>query len=123
MYKQSRILIDLNTVMKPQKPYADSTLNNMKKSELIEYIRVLEYNYDVAVASLNQQYENVKDFEPRIEAEWEDTGVENSTGNIYRCTHCKLLHNPSKEQVRLGRCVEFPKRCYFCGAYMRNGKG
>lgn len=34
---------------KKMKTYADSTLCNMKKSELIEYIRILENNYNAAV--------------------------------------------------------------------------
>ena len=52
--------------MKPQKPYADSTLQNMNKSELINYVRVLEKNYDVAIGFLNQQAENIKNCVPVI---------------------------------------------------------
>lgn len=41
--------INASEIKKAIKPKADSTLNNMKKSELIEYIRCLEYNYNTAV--------------------------------------------------------------------------
>lgn len=43
------MLIDVATIKKSIKPKADSTLYNMKKSELIEYIRCLENNYNAAV--------------------------------------------------------------------------
>lgn len=43
------MLIDTSVLKKPIKPLADSTLYNMKKTELIEYIRVLEHNYNAAV--------------------------------------------------------------------------
>ena len=38
------MLVDVTLVNTYHKPYADSTLNNMKKSELIEYVRMLENN-------------------------------------------------------------------------------
>lgn len=43
------MVIDASEIKKAIKPKADSTLNNMKKSELIEYIRCLENNYNTAV--------------------------------------------------------------------------
>lgn len=43
------MVIDVATIKKAIKPKADSTLYNMKKSELIEYIRCLENNYNAAV--------------------------------------------------------------------------
>ena len=54
------MLVDVTLVNSYHKPFADSTLNNMKKSELIEYVRMLEYNYNVAVSFNRQQAENVK---------------------------------------------------------------
>lgn len=54
------MLVDVTLVNSYHKPYADSTLNNMKKSELIEYVRMLEYNYNVAVSFNHQQAKNVK---------------------------------------------------------------
>lgn len=44
------VVVDMSTLMTQIKPKADSTLYNMKKSELIEYIRCLEHNYNVAVS-------------------------------------------------------------------------
>lgn len=41
------------------KTKASSTLNGMKKSELIEYIRILEHNYNVAVSFNEQQAKNL----------------------------------------------------------------
>ena len=43
------MVIDVSEIKKAIKPKADSTLYNMKKSELIEYIRCLENNYNAAV--------------------------------------------------------------------------
>lgn len=82
----SKVLVDLSTVMKPQKPYADSTLQNMKKSELINYVRVLEKNHDTAVAALNQQAENVKDWAPVVHAHW---GYDSVIPDAIVCSKCK----------------------------------
>ena len=46
---RSKGLVDLATIKKAIKPKADSTLNNMKKADLIDYIRCLENNYNTAV--------------------------------------------------------------------------
>ena len=43
-------LVDVEQVKRHIKPKADSTLRNMRKTDLIEYIRCLEHNYDVAVS-------------------------------------------------------------------------
>lgn len=43
------MLIDMSTLKTHIKPRADTTLRNMKKSQLIEYIRDLEHNYNAAV--------------------------------------------------------------------------
>lgn len=58
------MLVDVTLVNSYHKPYADSTLNNMKKSELIEYVRMLEHNYNVAVSFNHQQ---AKNFEKMLE--------------------------------------------------------
>ena len=44
------MVVDVGEVRKHIKPKADSTLHNMRKSGLIEYIRCLEHNYNVAVS-------------------------------------------------------------------------
>ena len=44
------MVADIGEVKRHIKPKADSTLRNMRKDELIEYIRCLENNYNVAVS-------------------------------------------------------------------------
>ena len=52
------MLVDVAMVKTEIKPKADSTLRNMRKDKLIEYIRTLEHNYNVAVSFNRQQAEN-----------------------------------------------------------------
>lgn len=59
------VLVDTGNLMSPCKPYSDSTLKNMRKDDLIEYIRTLEKNHDVAVAFNAQQAKNMKDWGPK----------------------------------------------------------
>lgn len=47
--------------MKQYKRYSDSTLMRMTKADLIEQLRVAEYNRDVAEEFLSRQTENMKD--------------------------------------------------------------
>ena len=42
-------------VLQQDKPKADSTLFNMRKSDLIEYVRTLEHNYNVGATFLENQ--------------------------------------------------------------------
>lgn len=44
------MVVDIGEVKRHIKPKADSTLLNMRKADLIEYIRCLEHNYNVAVS-------------------------------------------------------------------------
>ena len=44
------MVVDIGEVKRHIKPKADSTLRNMRKDDLIEYIRCLENNYNVAVS-------------------------------------------------------------------------
>ena len=44
------MVVDVGVVKNHIKPKADSTLCNMRKVDLIEYIRTLEHNYNVAVS-------------------------------------------------------------------------
>ena len=52
------MVVDIGEVKRYIKPKADSTLRNMRKEDLIEYIRCLENNYNVAVSFNNQQAKN-----------------------------------------------------------------
>lgn len=58
------------------KKYRDSTLKAMKKAELIEYIRMLEYNHEVMEATLNQQAENIKAMHNNIIKQLEELAEE-----------------------------------------------
>ena len=44
------MVVDIGEVKRHIKPKADSTLHNMKKDDLVKYIRTLEHNYNVAVS-------------------------------------------------------------------------
>jgi len=50
---------DITTIGAQIKPLADSTLRAMKKSELIERIRILEHNYNTAVWFNENQAKNI----------------------------------------------------------------
>ena len=54
------MVIDASSVKRHIKPKADSTLLNMKKADLIEYVRTLEHNYNVAVSFNEQQARNIE---------------------------------------------------------------
>lgn len=54
------MVVDIGIVKNHIKPKADSTLRNMRKDDLIEYIRCLENNYNVAVSFNNQQAKNIE---------------------------------------------------------------
>lgn len=54
------MVVDVGEVRKHIKPKADSTLQNMRKSGLIEYIRCLEHNYNVAVSFNENQAKYVE---------------------------------------------------------------
>lgn len=44
------MVVDIGEAKRHVKPKADSTLFNMRKADLIEYVRTLEHNYNVAVS-------------------------------------------------------------------------
>lgn len=58
--------MDFNQIGKHCKELSDSTLNNMRKDELIKYIRTLEHNYNVSVDFNIQQVRNFERMENRI---------------------------------------------------------
>ena len=43
------MMIDISSFKTPIKPKADNTLYNMRKSDLIEYIRYLENNFNITM--------------------------------------------------------------------------
>lgn len=44
------MVVDIGEVKRHIKPKADSTLHNMRKADLIAYVRTLEHNYNMAVS-------------------------------------------------------------------------
>lgn len=68
------VLMDFSKIGEHCKVLSDSTLNNMKKEDLIKYIRTLEHNYNVAVDFNIQQVKNFEMMESRIVEELESMG-------------------------------------------------
>jgi hypothetical protein len=54
------MVVDIGEMKRHIKPKADSTLHNMRKNDLIEYIRCLEHNYNVAVSFNENQAKYVE---------------------------------------------------------------
>lgn len=54
------MVVDIGEVKRHINPKADSTLRNMRKDDLIEYIRCLEHNYNVAVSFNENQAKYVE---------------------------------------------------------------
>ena len=74
--------MDFNQIGKHCETKADSTLNNMKKEELIQYIRTLEHNYNVAVDFNIQQVKNFQMMGDNIVKELEDSAITMSTESV-----------------------------------------
>lgn len=68
------VLMDFSKIGEHCKALSDSALNNMKKEDLIKYIRTLEHNYNVAVDFNIQQVKNFEMMESRIVEELESMG-------------------------------------------------
>lgn len=66
------MLVDIGEVKRHIKPKADSTLRNMRKDSLIEYIRTLEHNYNVAVSFNENQARYIESLEvaPVVHGRW-----------------------------------------------------
>ena len=80
--------------------------------------RVNVYNY---AASMFRKIA-AKELKPVVHAHWINTGYENSTGNIYRCSYCEKIYNPEKKAVEQTRQSEKPQFCPACGAIMDENK-
>ena len=68
------MVVDVGVVKNHIKPKADSTLLNMRKSDLIEYIRCLENNYNVAVSFNENQAKYIESLD---------------VSPVVRCKDCK----------------------------------
>lgn len=49
------MVVNTEEIKRHIKPKADSTLRNMRKDDLIEYVRCLEHNYNVGATFLENQ--------------------------------------------------------------------
>lgn len=74
--------MDFNQIVKHCKELSDSTLNNMRKDDLIKYIRTLEHNYNVAVDLNIQQVRNFENMEKQIIEELEESAITMSTERV-----------------------------------------
>ena len=82
------MVVDIGEVKRHIKPKADSTLRNMRKDDLIEYIRCLENNYNVAVSFNENQARYI-----------ESLGIT----EVVRCKDCKHSYKSSGSSTRY-RC-------------------
>ena len=92
------------------KPLADSTLQRMKKTEIIELLRIAEHNAKVAQEYVDQQAENIKDWKPVVHGRWIERQTPHAMGGVSsKCSVCaksvQYLGNP-------------PNYCPNCGAKM-----
>lgn len=49
---------------------------------------------------------------------WIDLNIENSTGQIFKCSECSHIHNPNRSDLDLERVELKPLYCDACGARM-----
>ena len=87
------MVVDVGVVKTYIKPKADSTLYNMRKVDLIEYIRTLEHNYNVAVSFNENQAKYI-----------ESLGF----NGLVLCKHCKqwnCVKKPKGYDKLLGYCL------------------
>lgn len=91
------MIVDVDEIKRHMKPKADSTLRNMKKDDLIAYIRTLEHNYNVAQSFLDQQARNFAEYAPVVHGRWNSQPYYKADGkggvfkycDFYYCSECK----------------------------------
>ena len=100
--------------------YSTETLMHMTKKELVDQLRVAEHNQDAAEYALNQQAENLKDWEPVPHEIWEEystsrfCGFDKSGSPIYRDVAVYYCSNPRCKR----KTIIKEKYCPNCGAKM-----
>ena len=105
------MVVDIGEVRKLIKPKADSTLRNMRKNDLIEYVRCLEHNYNVAVSFNENQAKYIEslDVVEVVHGRWVHVpSSDMMTGKSYKCSECN--------KMRYGSFM--PNYCQNCGAKM-----
>lgn len=86
------MLVDIGEVKRHIKPKADSTLRNMRKDDLIEYIRCLEHNYNVGATFLENQARYIESLD-KVE--------------VVRCSECKHWGRHTMVELNYGVCYRF----------------
>lgn len=92
---------------------ATTTLMAMTKKDLISYIRDLEHNVQELEEQNEQQYQNVKDWQPVKKGYWMKTYGNFQNGDICEYTwkaECSGCHKFNKQYM--------PPFCPHCGAIM-----
>lgn len=106
------------------KRHSDTTLLHLTKADLIEQLRVAEYNRDVAEEFLSRQAENMKDWAPVRHASWDEyctsrfCGFDECNDPIYRDGVVYLCSDPRCRR----KTVVKEKYCPSCGAKMDGGR-
>ena len=95
------------------KPLADSTLQRMKKKEIIELLRIAEHNAKVAQEYVEQQAENIKDWAPVVHGRWE------KQSGLYSCSECGTTcpYDVQADVIEYWACNYCPN----CGAKIDGG--
>ena len=93
------------------KPLADSTLQRMKKTEIIELLRIAEHNAKVAQEYVDQQAKNLKDWAPVVHGRW---GTRSDRPDSLICSICNCGFDMWKHDPH--------NYCPNCGARMDGGK-
>ena len=106
------MVVDIGEVRKYIKPKADSTLYNMRKVDLIDYVRTLEHNYNVAVSFNENQAKYI-----------ESLGF---TG-LVRCKDCKWRnckgdceHKYWQDAEGWDKCVDDDGFCHLAEREIKN---
>lgn len=76
MNSESPAVFDVNSIARPINPYSNSTLNNMRKVDLIKYIRELEHNCNIVNTLLAQQTERLANLGKTAEQMFNELGYE-----------------------------------------------
>lgn len=115
------MVVDVGEIRKHIKPKADSTLRNMGKDDLINYVRILEHNYDVAQTFLDQQAKNFENYAPVVHGHWFLTEPEYLNCSVCGNPYYTGIETLSAELDHL-EYAGGPKFCPNCGATMDGEK-
>ena len=116
------MVIDVGVVknhIKPKKKYL--TLYNMRKDDLIEYIRTLEHNYNVAVSFNENQAKYIESlgFPGAVHGRWTRKPIGKYTGvDEVCCSICDCFIGVVTSDTGFREAIEGMNYCPNCGAKM-----